>query len=215
MPDTSISGRRVVRELAELIPERGKPGMIVSDNGTELTSNAVLAWCGEIGVEWHYIAPGKPMQNGFCESFNGRMRDALGRSNRWKAGAALTKGGFILLFGMVIFGEAAVRASDGTPPAGELMLGFGLLALAVNLTCFVLLWRFRRGDVNMSSSFECSRNDLIANGGVILAAFAVLATNSIWPDIIIGLLIAAIFLRSAFRVLVEAWPMWRGKPATE
>lgn len=62
--DTSISGRRVVRELTELIARRGKPGMIVSDNGTELTSNAVLAWCGEIGVEWHYIAPGRPMQNG-------------------------------------------------------------------------------------------------------------------------------------------------------
>ena len=77
VPDTSISGRRVVRELADLIVERGKPGMIVSDNGTELTSNAVLAWCGESGVEWHYIAPGKPMQNGFCESFNGRMRDEL------------------------------------------------------------------------------------------------------------------------------------------
>ncbi len=77
VPDTSISGRRVVRELTALIERRGKPGMIVSDNGTELTSNAVLAWCGEIGVEWHYIAPGKPMQNGFCESFNGRMRDEL------------------------------------------------------------------------------------------------------------------------------------------
>lgn len=51
--------------------------MIVSDNGTELTSNAVLAWCGEIGGEWHYIAPGKPMQNGYVESFNGRMRDEL------------------------------------------------------------------------------------------------------------------------------------------
>ena len=51
VPDTSISGRRVVRELTELIAQRGKPGMIVSDNGTELTSNAVLAWCGEIGVE--------------------------------------------------------------------------------------------------------------------------------------------------------------------
>ncbi|WP_334166218.1 IS3 family transposase [Tepidimonas sp.] len=77
VPDTSISGRRVVRELTRLIAERGKPGMIVSDNGTELTSNAVLAWCGEIGVEWHYIAPGKPMQNGYVESFNGRMRDEL------------------------------------------------------------------------------------------------------------------------------------------
>ncbi|PHP19180.1 IS3 family transposase [Sphingobium sp. IP1] len=77
VPDTSISGRRVVRELTDLIAERGKPGIIVSDNGTELTSNAVLAWCGEIGVEWHYIAPGKPMQNGYVESFNGRMRDEL------------------------------------------------------------------------------------------------------------------------------------------
>ena len=77
VPDTSISGRRVVRELTALIEQRGKPGMIVSDNGTELTSNAVLAWCGEVGVEWHYIAPGRPMQNGYVESFNGRMRDEL------------------------------------------------------------------------------------------------------------------------------------------
>ncbi|WP_143737079.1 IS3 family transposase [Erythrobacter tepidarius] len=77
VPDTSISGHRVVRELTQLIAQRGKPGMIVSDNGTELTSNAVLAWCGEIGMEWHYIAPGKPMQNGYVESFNGRMRDEL------------------------------------------------------------------------------------------------------------------------------------------
>ena len=77
VPDTSISGRRVVRELADLIAERGNPGMIVSDNGTELTSNAVLAWCGEAGITWHYIAPGRPMQNGYVESFNGRMRDEL------------------------------------------------------------------------------------------------------------------------------------------
>jgi transposase InsO family protein len=77
VPDTSISGRRVVRELAELIRHRGKPGMIVSDNGTELTCNAVLAWCSEAGINWHYIAPGRPMQNGYAESFNGRMRDEL------------------------------------------------------------------------------------------------------------------------------------------
>ncbi|MWV27001.1 transposase [Erythrobacter sp. GH3-10] len=73
----SIPGRRVVLNQDELIAQRGKPGIIVSDNGTELTSDAVLAWCWEIGVEWHYIVPGKPMQNGFCESFNDRMRDEL------------------------------------------------------------------------------------------------------------------------------------------
>jgi putative transposase len=77
IPDTSISGKRVTRELSALIERRGKPGMIVSDNGTEFTSNAVLSWSEENKVEWHFIMPGKPTQNGFCESFNGRMRDEL------------------------------------------------------------------------------------------------------------------------------------------
>ncbi|CTQ33171.1 putative transposase OrfB [Jannaschia rubra] len=77
IPDTSISGRRVAREFTAPIERRGKPGMIVSDNGTELTGNAILRWCSERRIEWHYIAPGKPMQNGFVESFNGRMRDEL------------------------------------------------------------------------------------------------------------------------------------------
>jgi putative transposase len=77
VPDTSISGVRVVRELAALVVRHGKPGMIVSDNGTELTSNAVLKWAQDHRIDWHYIAPGKPMQNGYVESFNGRMRDEL------------------------------------------------------------------------------------------------------------------------------------------
>ena len=77
IPDTSISGRRVARELTALIERRGKPSMIVSDNGTEFTSNAMLAWTQDNRIVWHFIAPGKPMQNGFCESFNGRMRDEL------------------------------------------------------------------------------------------------------------------------------------------
>jgi transposase InsO family protein len=75
--DTSISGVRVARELTAIVTKRGKPRMIVSDHGTELTSNAILAWSKDNGVERHYIAPGKPMQNGFAESFNGRMRDEL------------------------------------------------------------------------------------------------------------------------------------------
>ena len=75
--DTSISGLRVARELARLVEVHGKPRTIVSDNGTELTSNAVLSWAGEVEINWHYIAPGKPTQNGTVESFNGRMRDEL------------------------------------------------------------------------------------------------------------------------------------------
>ena len=75
VPDFSLPGLRVIRELEASIAIRGKPAMIVSDNGTELTSNAVLRWAADHGIEWHYIAPGKPMQNGFVESFNGRLRD--------------------------------------------------------------------------------------------------------------------------------------------
>jgi putative transposase len=77
LADTSLSGVRVARELDRLIAERGKPKMIVSDNGTEFTSNAILTWAEKTQIEWHYIAPGKPMQNGFIESFNGRLRDEL------------------------------------------------------------------------------------------------------------------------------------------
>jgi putative transposase len=73
--DTSLSGRRVVRELDRMTELRGRPLMIVSDNGTELTSHAILRWQEDRGVEWHYIAPGKPQQNGFVESLNGRFRD--------------------------------------------------------------------------------------------------------------------------------------------
>jgi putative transposase len=73
--DTSLPGRRIVRVLDRLVAVWGKPAMIVSDNGTELTSNAMLRWTTQTGVVWHYIAPGKPMQNGFMESFNGKLRD--------------------------------------------------------------------------------------------------------------------------------------------
>jgi transposase InsO family protein len=77
VPDTSIPGRRVARELTALIERHGKPGMIVSDNGTEFTCNAMLTWSESHKIQWHFIAPGKPMQNGYCESFNGKMRDEL------------------------------------------------------------------------------------------------------------------------------------------
>jgi len=74
--DTSLSGKRVARELTAIIARRGaRPLLCVSDNGTELTSNAILTWCQDSKVDWHYIAPGKPQQNAFAESFIGRLRD--------------------------------------------------------------------------------------------------------------------------------------------
>ena len=73
--DTSLSGKSVVKALEEVIEEFGPPGEIVSDNGTEFTSNAILQWCHQKGLSWRYIAPGKPYQNGSVESFNGKLRD--------------------------------------------------------------------------------------------------------------------------------------------
>ncbi len=73
--NTSFSGGRVARELDAIIATRGPPLIIVGDNGTELTSMAILKWTQERAIEWHYIAPGKPQQNGYVESFNGRLRD--------------------------------------------------------------------------------------------------------------------------------------------
>jgi putative transposase len=75
--DTSLPGLRVARELDLLVARRGRPLCCVSDNGTELTSMAILRWSQTTTVEWHYIAPGKPTQNAFIESFNGRLRDEL------------------------------------------------------------------------------------------------------------------------------------------
>ena len=77
IPYTSILGARVTRELPGLMGQRGRPGMIVSDNGTEFISNAMLAWAGAAAIDWHFIQPGRPMRSGFVKSFNGRMRDEL------------------------------------------------------------------------------------------------------------------------------------------
>ena len=129
---------------------------------------------------------------------------ALARSDRWKAGAALFKGVLILLLGVGIVVNIVAKIQSGVPPSSSLMLLFGGLALVANLVCFRLLWRFRRHDVNMASTFECSRNDLISNVGVLVAAAAVAASNSPWPDILIGSAIALWFLRSAFRVISQA-----------
>ena len=73
--DTSLSGQCVARELSIIVAERGTPSTIVSNNGTEFTSMAILKWVQDTGMDWHYIAPGKPQQNGFIESFNGKLRD--------------------------------------------------------------------------------------------------------------------------------------------
>jgi Co/Zn/Cd efflux system component len=134
---------------------------------------------------------------------------ALDRSARWRAGTALFKGGFILFLGLGVVVQIVLKILYGVPPSSQLMLIFGALALAANVYCLRLLWRFRADNVNLSSTFECSRNDVIANSGVILAAGGVALFDSPWPDIAVAVVIAFLFLRSALRVTIEAWPQYR------
>lgn len=137
---------------------------------------------------------------------------ALSRGARWKAGAALAKGGFILVFGLGVLVEVAIKLATNVPPSSPVMLEVGGLALVANLSCLALLWRYRNHDVNMSSTFECSRNDVLANLGVLAAAGGVALLQSPWPDVLVGTAIAVLFLRSALRVLRSAWPEFRAPP---
>jgi len=114
-----------------------------------------------------------------------------------------------LLLGVGIIVNVIIKIQSGVPPSSSLMPIFGTLALFANLVCLRLLWRFRSLDVNMSSTFECSRNDVISNVGVLVAAGAVALFASPWPDILIGSALAALFLRSSFRVLSQATAEFR------
>jgi len=128
----------------------------------------------------------------------------LARSVRWQASAALAKGGFMLAFGVGVLGEAAYKAFHPIMPNVEAMGVVGSIALAANLVCFFLLYRHRGDNLNMSSTWLCSRNDLIANAGVLLAAASSYLLASRWPDIIVGVVIASFFLSSALKVLGQA-----------
>ena len=128
----------------------------------------------------------------------------LARSARWQAGAALAKGGFMLVFGLGVLGEAVYRVLHPVMPGVETMGVIGLLALIANVVCFFLLYRHRRDNLNMRSTWLCSRNDLIANAGVLVAAASSYMLLSRWPDILVGVVIATLFLFSALHVLWQA-----------
>lgn len=128
----------------------------------------------------------------------------VARSPAMKAKAALLKGALMAAFGLFVLGQVIYRIVFPQLPVFEAIGAIGLLALAANSTCFLLLWRHRADDINMSSVWLCSRNDIIANVSVLLAALGVWLTHSGWPDILVGLALAVLFLRSALFVLREA-----------
>jgi len=137
----------------------------------------------------------------------------VARGERLKSIAALIKGGIMATLGLFVLGQAAYRILFPHVPAFEAIGVIGLLALAANSLCFFLLWRHRSDDINMSSVWLCSRNDVIANISVLFAAAGVWYTHSGWPDILVGLALAVLFLRSAIFVLRGAIKAFRATHA--
>ncbi|MGH7825396.1 MAG: cation diffusion facilitator family transporter [Candidatus Binatia bacterium] len=129
----------------------------------------------------------------------------LWRSAQWKAAAALFKGAIMAVFGIAVLMEAVYKMLAGVVPVAEVMGIIGLLVLLGNGFCFLLLYRHRSDDLNMRSTWLCSRNDIITNVSVLAAAAAVAIFKSHWPDVVVGAAIAALFLRSAFSVLRESF----------
>jgi Co/Zn/Cd efflux system component len=134
---------------------------------------------------------------------------AVGRGPVWQSRAAFLKGLVMAAFGVGILVQVALKLTRGLTPGVETMSVVGLLALVANLVCLRLLWRHREDDVNMRSAWICSRNDVIGNVSVLVAAAAVWLSGSPWPDIIVGLLVAGVFGRSAVGVLTEASRSYR------
>ena len=137
---------------------------------------------------------------------------ALGRDQIWRNHAALANGILQLLIGLGIAMEAVNKLFLETIPLADIMGIFGILALVINTICFVLLKQFRDGDINLRAVWICSRNDMLANLGVLLAAILVVFTQSAWPDIVIGLLIASVIVHSAWKIVAESTSM---KPASK
>jgi Co/Zn/Cd efflux system component len=129
----------------------------------------------------------------------------LWRSAAWKAKAALLKGAIMALFGIAVLTEAVYKMLAGVVPIAEVMGIIGLLVLLGNGLCFFLLYRHRSDDLNMRSTWLCSRNDIIANVSVLVAAVGVKIVDASWPDILVGAAIAALFLKSALTVLRESF----------
>jgi len=129
----------------------------------------------------------------------------VSRSNSAKAKVALFKGFLIFLAAIVVLSQIIYRLNVPSTPIFEVMGAFSILGLAANAVCLYLLWKHRGEDVNMSSVWECSRNDIASNLSVFVAAGAVWLTGTGWPDIVVALGLALLLLRSAYRVIISAW----------
>lgn len=130
------------------------------------------------------------------------------RNDAWKAVSAFIKSAIMALFGLFVLGQAVYKMVYPVTPQFEIIGVFGFLALVANGYCLLLLWGHRSEDVNMRSVWLCSRNDIVANISVLFAAMGVFLVDSQWPDLVVGVGIALLFLRSSIHVFKDAVSTW-------
>jgi len=128
----------------------------------------------------------------------------IGSSLRMRAVASLFKGASLGLIAAIILGTSLYRFLGDMVPAAETMGLIGFVALLANLTSLLILMRWRDGDSNVRSVWLCSRNDAIGNVGVIIAGIVVAITGAAWPDLLVAVLLATLFLRSAVSIISQA-----------
>lgn len=139
---------------------------------------------------------------------------AIAKSIRWRSSAVLLKGGIMAFFGLWVLAQCFYRLLNPDVPSVALMSATGFLALAANGFCLFLLTRHKSDDLNMRSTWLCSRNDIIANTSVLLAAGVVLLTGSMLPDLLVSLIITALFMQSSWQVIRLAVTELRTAPAS-
>lgn len=129
---------------------------------------------------------------------------ALTRSRVWKRGAARLSGIMLLVFAVGIVLDAIRRFTEGSEPGGLVMIGMAFAAAVVNLICLRMLQRIERKDVNLRAATTFSFNDFISNGGIIVAGIIVMITGANWPDLVVGVAVAAVALYGAVDILRDA-----------
>ena len=129
---------------------------------------------------------------------------AIGRAGTWKRGAARASGIMLLVFAVGVLVDAVRRVITGTEPIGPTMMGLALVAAVVNLICLQLIRRQHSGDVNMKAAETFSFNDFASNGGILVAGGLVLWLDQAWPDLVVGVLVAAIAIKGGVEILRDA-----------
>ena len=185
------------------------PEILDKDNQLRRTTLVIVLWINAVMFAVEFIGGVLADSSALmADSADGISLYVLNRSLRWRGAAAAVKGFIQIAFGVGVLSGIAYKVVHGFEPLAPAMAGVSALALVANLVCFVLLLKHRSEDINMRSVWLCSRNDVIGNIGVLAAAALVALTGTFWPDVVVGSLLAALFVWTGVGVIREAMQVW-------